>query len=100
MTTIIFLISSQTEIIKTMDILGIATLLRYIIIGLAVLGGIVILVGLVKSELELIKRGTYLIVIAIVAYICSYFIVQKTEQRINDYYIMPENYEEQYNGFE
>ncbi len=82
-----------------MDILGIATLLKYIIIGLAVLGGIVVLVGLVKSELELIKRGAYLIVIAIVAYICSYFIVQKTEQRINDYY-MPENYEEQYNEFE
>ncbi len=81
-----------------MDIFSLIDLLKYIMIGLAVLGVIVIIVGLSKSDTETIKRGAYLIVIAIVAYICSYFLVRKAEQRMNEF--IPEYYEEQYNSIQ
>ena len=77
-----------------MDIFSTVTLFKYILIGIGVIGIIVILFGLIKSEAELAKRGVYLLIISIVLSITAYFMVKKTEQRVEQR--MMEYYENEY----
>lgn len=79
-----------------MEIYGLLTLFKYLLIGAGVFGVILLIVGLSKREVELIKRAVYLIVIAVVVYVCSYFISQKAEQQAMQY--IPEYYQEELEG--
>lgn len=77
-----------------MDIFSILTLLKYILIGVGIIGVILLIVGLQRGNPETVRRGAYLLIIAIVASVCSYFIVEKTEQHIQEYvpeYMMEES---------
>lgn len=75
-----------------MDILSLATLIKYILIGVGFLGFIVLLIGLIKTERELIQRGVYLIIISVALIVTSFFVLRKTEERAMEY--IPEYYEE------
>lgn len=75
-----------------MDIFSLLDLLKYILIGVGIIGVILVVVGLQRGNPETARRGAYLIIIAIVMTICSYLIVRKTEQHIQEY--VPEYIEE------
>jgi len=68
-----------------MDIFSLISLLQYLLIGIGILGVIILFVGLQKGNPETIRRGAYLIIIAIVVSICSYLVARKTEEHIQDY---------------
>lgn len=75
-----------------MDILSFTTLFKFILIGVGILGVIVLLMGLIKTERELIQRGVYLIIISVVLTLTSFFILRKTEERAMEY--VPTYFEE------
>lgn len=69
-----------------MDILHITSLVKFIIALIGVIGIIMLITALVKGNTELIRRAAYLIIIAVVMYVCGYFFVRKTEQRVVESY--------------
>jgi len=80
-----------------MEIYGLLTLFKYILIGAGAFGIILLIMGLSRREVELVRRAVYLIVIAIVIYVCSYFIAQKAEQQVMEF--VPEYFEEDQSGY-
>lgn len=79
-----------------MEIYGLLTLFKYILFAAGLFGVILLLVALQKREVELVKRAVYLIVIAVVIYVCSFFISRKAEQQAMQY--IPEYYQEEAGG--
>ncbi len=73
------------------QILELIPIAKYITIGLGIVGVILLLFGVYRSERPLIARGGYIIVLAITLWICGYFIYTATfkhaQRRINDIYI-------------
>jgi len=59
-------------------ILDIVTIGKYILAIIGIIGVFLLLTGLIKSRRELITRGSYLIILAIVLGICGYFIYNAT----------------------
>lgn len=69
-----------------MDILHTTSLVKFIIALIGIIGIITLITALIKGNTELIRRAVYLIIIAVVMYICGYFFVRKTEQRVVESY--------------
>lgn len=78
------------------SILETASLVKYILIGIGVIGFIVLLMGLIKREGELVKRAVYLIVAAIALYIAGSFVLRKTEEKAMNYAIEQYSNENEY----
>lgn len=57
---------------------------KYIVGILGLLGIILLIVGLVKSQRELVTRGAYLLILSIVIAICGYFIYTTFIDRAKD----------------
>ena len=57
------------------------SIIRYIIIGIGVLGIIILIMGLYRGDNKLKMRGVYFIVLAVVLAVCGYFIYNATADR-------------------
>jgi len=67
-------------------------IIRYVIIGIGVLGSIMLLLGLYRKDKRLQTRGGYFIILSIVLGVCGYLIytttIDRANQIIEDAYIM------------
>lgn len=57
---------------------------KYIVLIIGILGLIVLVAGLVRSQRELVTRGGYLIVLSMVLGVCGYFIYNATIDRAKE----------------
>ena len=57
---------------------------KYIVAILGILGIILIIIGLFKSQRELVTRGAYLFILSIVIAVCGYFIYITILDRAKD----------------
>lgn len=57
---------------------------KYLVAILAILGIVLVIVGLVKSQRMLVTRGAYLFILSIVVAICGYFIYTTMLDRAKD----------------
>lgn len=75
---------------QILDIIG---TIKYILMGLGIIGGIILIAGLYRRERALITRGGYILIMAIVLWVCGHFILEttidRTQQRIEDIYLQP-----------
>jgi len=73
---------------QLLDLIGIV---KYILIGIAIIGVIMLLVGFFRRENTLLTRGGYMLVMAVILWVCGYFILEATadraQQKIEDVYI-------------
>lgn len=72
-------------------ILDLIELIKYILIGVGGVGAIMLIAGLYRRNSTFITRGGYMLIMAIILWVCGYFIlsatVDRTQQRIEDIYI-------------
>lgn len=67
---------------------GIIIIARYILIALAIVGVIVLGIGVYHRKRKFIERGAYILILSIVLSICGYFIYEKTKEDIYNTYII------------
>jgi len=76
------------------NLLDFISVAKYIVGLLGITGIIIIITGAFQRQTELIQRGVLLFITALALFICGYFIVQKTQSRIET---METDYEFYYN---
>ena len=79
----------------TSGILEIINIAKYFIYGIGLIGLLVLIIGLYKTNRDLIQRGIFTIIAAIVMLICGYFIVKISVNRAEEFMIKEyyENYQ-------
>ena len=75
-----------------MDFIEIVNIAKYIVGGIGCIGLIVLVVGLYGRNSKMIQQGVMLFIVAVVLFICGYFILKTTAERIESRYNMEKYY--------
>lgn len=65
------------------QILDFISIGKYIVIAIGIIGAILLIVGVVRSERTLITRGGYMLILSIIMWVCAHFIISTTVDRAN-----------------
>lgn len=63
------------------QVLGFVTVGKYIVIALAIVGAIMLVMGMHKGNKDKITRGGYMLLLAIVLWVSAYFLISVSKER-------------------
>jgi len=73
------------------QILDFIEIIKYILIGVGIIGAITLIAGLYRQERSLITKGGYILIMAVILWVCGHFIISTTvdraQQRFEDTYM-------------
>jgi len=64
------------------NIIEVISIAKYVVGGIGVIGIILAIVGAFNHQRELIQKGILLFITSVVLFICGYFIIRTTTQRV------------------